>query len=64
MPLAEDEYAFACPYCFTEISIVIDYTGGSRQAFTYDCEICCRPIAIHLEIGIRGVTSFGAEQES
>jgi hypothetical protein len=64
MPPVEDEYAFACPYCFAEISISVDYTAGRRQAFTYDCEVCCRPIAIRLEVGTGGVTSFSVEQES
>ena len=64
MPPVEDEYAFVCPYCFSEISISVDYTAGRRQAFTYDCEVCCRPIAIRLEVGTGGVTSFSVEQES
>ena len=64
MPPVEDEYAFACPCCFAEISITIDYTAGRRQAFTTDCEVCCRPIAIQLEVRAGGVTSFTAEPES
>ncbi len=64
MPPVEDEYTFACPYCFTEISMTVDYTGGRRQVFTTDCEVCCRPIAIRLEVGSDEVTSFSAEQES
>ena len=64
MPPVEDAYAFACPYCFAEISITVDVTGGRRQTFTADCEVCCRPIAIQLEVGAGGVTSFNAEQES
>lgn len=62
MPV-EDEHAFACPHCSAEISITVDYTAGGRQAFTYDCEVCCRPIAIRLEVEAGGVTSFEAEQE-
>ena len=64
MPPIEDGYAFTCPYCFAEISITVDCTAGRHQAYTTDCEVCCRPIAIHLEVGYSGVTSFGAEQES
>ncbi len=64
MPPVEDEQVFRCPYCFAEISMTVDYTAGRRQAFTYDCEVCCRPIAIRLEVGAGGVTSFNAEQES
>ena len=64
MPPVEDGYAFACPACCAEISIVVDYTAGRRQAFTTDCEVCCRPIAIVLEVSAGGVTSFRAEPES
>ena len=64
MPPVEDEYSFGCPYCAAEISMVIDYTAGRRQQFTYDCEVCCQPIAIRLEVGADGVTDFIADQES
>ena len=60
----EDEYRFACPHCAAEISITVDYTAGRRQSFTTDCEVCCRPITVRLEVGEGGVTSFSAERES
>ena len=62
MPV-EDSYPFACPYCSAEISITVDLTVGGRQAFTYDCEVCCRPIAIRFEVGGGEVTGFSAERE-
>jgi transcription elongation factor Elf1 len=62
--MVEDEYSFTCPYCSAEISIAVDVTAGRRQAFTYDCEVCCRPIAIQLAVGSEGVTAFDAERES
>ncbi len=63
MPV-EDEYSFVCPYCSAEISIGVDVTAGRRQSFTYDCEVCCRPIAVQLTVGSEGVTAFNAERES
>ncbi len=63
MPV-EDEYTFACPHCSAEISIAVDVTAGRRQAFTTDCEVCCRPIAVELTVGPEGVTAFNAERES
>lgn len=62
--VVEDEYAFACPYCGAEVTITVEVTAGRRQAFSYDCEVCCRPIVIRLEVGLGGVTSFRAEHES
>ncbi len=64
MSPVEDEYAFACPYCFVEISIRVDYTAGRRQSFTTDCETCCQPIAVRLEVKDGEITGFSAEQES
>jgi len=65
MAPVEDEYAFECPYCSETVTISVDYTAGGRQAFTYDCEVCCRPIALRLEVDPEeGVTGFSAEQES
>ncbi len=60
----EQECSFLCPYCSSGLSILVDGTGGKKQAFTNDCEVCCRPILIRLEIGSDGVESFQAEQES
>ena len=64
MSPVEDEYVFACPYCSAEISISVDFTAGRRQSFSYDCEVCCQPIAIRLEVSGEGVASFSAERES
>ena len=61
--MLEDDYSFNCPHCFETISIRIDITGGKRQRFTYDCEVCCRPIVIELEIEDGEVSSFSAEGE-
>lgn len=63
MAPVEDEYAFQCPCCFADISITVDYTAGRRQSFVYDCEVCCRPIVIRLDVSSQGVTSFHAEAE-
>ena len=60
----EENYEFECPYCSEVLSIHIDYTGGKRQNFTTDCEVCCKPIAIRLVLGTEGVTDFTADQES
>ena len=63
MPV-EDEYSFACPHCSAEVSIAVDFTAGHRQAFTTDCEVCCRPIAVEFQVGPEGVSAFNAERES
>ncbi|MBP9854615.1 MAG: CPXCG motif-containing cysteine-rich protein [Candidatus Omnitrophica bacterium] len=62
MPISE-EYFYACPYCSSENSLLVDYSGGSTQKFITDCEICCRPISIKLHLNEDGVLSFEALTE-
>ncbi len=41
----ETEYFFTCPYCWQQISMVLDLSVG-EQSYVEDCEVCCRPIQI------------------
>jgi hypothetical protein len=54
---------FNCPYCGEALQIPIDLTGGSKQFFISDCEVCCKPIHIHLSLQGSEIVSFEAEQE-
>jgi hypothetical protein len=38
-----EEYFYDCPYCFSEVSILID-TTLNEQEYIEDCERCCNPI--------------------
>lgn len=62
MPISEDYY-YACPYCASENSLLVDFTAGPYQEFITDCEICCRPISIRLHLGEGTVLSFEALTE-
>ena len=42
------EYFFACPYCWQQISMVLD-TSVKGQTYVEDCEVCCRPIEFQAE---------------
>ena len=59
----ESDQAFNCPYCAAGISIRIDQTGGDRQFFVTDCEVCCRPIEIELDIDSDGAVNIIAKRE-
>jgi len=37
------EHFFQCPYCWEEISVLLD-PSVTRQTYIEDCEVCCRPI--------------------
>lgn len=60
----DDEVSFQCPYCASPLSLPVDASGGSRQSFTTDCEVCCHPIAVTLEIDDDGAVELTAERES
>lgn len=38
-----------CPYCGEPIELVVD-CSISRQQYIEDCEVCCRPIEINVEV--------------
>ena len=39
------EYFFQCPYCWEEISMLLD-RSVSEQIYIEDCEVCCNPIEV------------------
>ncbi|MEY8020868.1 CPXCG motif-containing cysteine-rich protein [Muriicola sp. SD30] len=41
------EHFFQCPYCWEEISMLID-TSVATQTYVEDCEVCCNPIEINI----------------
>ncbi len=45
------EYYFNCPYCFSEISMLLD-PSVAEQEYVEDCEVCCNPIAISFTIDV------------
>ncbi|AUC15129.1 CPXCG motif-containing cysteine-rich protein [Tenacibaculum sp. SZ-18] len=38
------EHFFQCPYCWEEISMLLD--KSISETYIEDCEICCNPIEI------------------
>jgi transcription elongation factor Elf1 len=45
-----NENSFLCPYCSTDNSLSIDFSAGSNQRLLTDCEICCSPIIVEVQI--------------
>lgn len=43
------EHFFDCPYCMAEISMLLD-PSVRRQQYIEDCEVCCNPIEVQLEM--------------
>ncbi len=55
-----DEHFFQCPYCWEQISMLID-TSQSQQGYIEDCEICCNPIQLSVTFENQEIISFQAE---
>jgi len=48
-----DELMIDCPYCGESYTTLVDASAGD-QDYIEDCEVCCRPIEIHVEITADG----------
>jgi transcription elongation factor Elf1 len=56
-----EEHHFTCPYCWQQISMLLDLSRGG-QSYVEDCERCCKPIDISFDSSEDGVVSdFSAE---
>ena len=60
--MLEFDSEFNCPYCGELISLRVDRTGGRRQFFVTDCEVCCRPIDVELEVEEDGYVDLTAKR--
>lgn len=40
-----EEHFFQCPYCWEEISMLLD-ASVRAQTYIEDCEVCCNPIEV------------------
>ena len=54
-----EEYFFQCPYCWEEISMLLDTSVD--QTYIEDCEICCNPIQITVAFTENELVKFEAE---
>jgi hypothetical protein len=54
-----EEHFFTCPYCWEEISVLLDLSV-SVQSYVEDCEVCCNPITISFESDGEALTTFSA----
>lgn len=54
-----EEHFFQCPYCWEEISMLLDTSVD--QTYIEDCEICCNPIQITVAFTENELVKFEAE---
>lgn len=43
--MSADRHFFQCPYCWEEISMLLD-ASVHTQTYIEDCEVCCNPIEV------------------
>ncbi|CAL2079636.1 conserved protein of unknown function [Tenacibaculum sp. 190524A02b] len=53
------EHYFQCPYCWEQISMLLD-NSISYQKYIEDCETCCNPIEVEFSFIDGELTSFSA----
>lgn len=59
-PLEEKDVT--CPYCGETFGVVLDLTAGD-QRYIEDCEVCCQPIELDVQVDLEGETAtVGAQR--
>ena len=48
-----------CPYCGESFETMVDVSGGSTS-YIEDCQVCCQPIELSLEVETDGTAHAGA----
>lgn len=54
------EHFFQCPYCWEEISVLLD-PSVTNQTYIEDCEICCNPIEFRVSFEENELQEFDAQ---
>lgn len=54
---------YQCAFCGEDIETLIDPSGGSRQRYTEDCTVCCRPNDLIIIIGQDGNVTLDVDFE-
>ncbi|HET6435128.1 MAG TPA: CPXCG motif-containing cysteine-rich protein [Xanthomonadaceae bacterium] len=52
----------ACPYCGEVITLLLDASAGP-QRYIEDCQVCCRPITVDLDVDEDGAVSVRVQAE-
>jgi hypothetical protein len=52
-----------CPFCAETITIVVDFSAGS-QSYIEDCQVCCQPMEVVVDVGTDGHQSVRVERAS
>ena len=51
-----------CPYCGEQLSLSVD-SSVEFQEYIEDCQVCCRPINVTVQVGDDGDVSVNARRD-
>jgi hypothetical protein len=57
------EAGVSCPYCGEMISVLLD-ASVDEQEYIEDCQVCCRPIVLHVQTTLDGNCTVAARGEN
>lgn len=57
------EQDIGCPYCGEPISVLID-NSLPEQEYVEDCQVCCRPMVLHVSVDVDGDAAVTASAEN
>lgn len=57
------EQTLDCPYCGETITVIVD-GSVDRQEYVEDCEVCCKPMVIVVEVRGDGSPVVSARDEN
>jgi len=64
LPMTIDT-VFYCAYCWRPNHIDVDEYAGARQEYVEDCQVCCRPNLLRIQVDrYSGEPTVEAERES
>ena len=50
---AEQYVAARCPYCGERFEARVEVSAGAQE-YIEDCQVCCRPMALSIEVEVNG----------
>lgn len=58
----QEECFLDCPYCGEPISVLVD-CSVDEQSYIEDCQVCCRPISLHVVVDEDGLPDVYAQRD-
>ena len=56
-------FDISCPYCGEPLEILFDASAGD-QHYIEDCQVCCRPITLSIQVDVDGEPQVTATSEN